>query len=122
MVAVGCLEGRAGCHPAGRPLVAHCHQSGPTTTGPSEVLAPVLSVFSASSGRPEERDDERTTRGRHVVARSSRWKSVQERIERRRKPTAVKPKKMYSRPQSTPETAAGPLRPLTNSSTTTAPR
>jgi hypothetical protein len=40
------------------------------------------------------------------MARSSRWKSVQERIERRRKPTAVKPKKMYSRPQSTPETAA----------------
>jgi len=35
-------------------------QSGPTTTGPSEVVAPVLSVFSASSGRPEERDDERT--------------------------------------------------------------
>ena len=26
------------------------------------------------------------------MARSSRWKSVQERIERRRKPTAVKPK------------------------------
>jgi hypothetical protein len=40
------------------------------------------------------------------MVRSSRWKSVQERIERRRKPTAVKPKKMYNRPQSTPETAA----------------
>src|SRR5262245_54226412 len=49
----------AGATPSGRhPLLET--QSGPTTTGPSEVVAPVLSVFSASSGRPEERDDERT--------------------------------------------------------------
>src|SRR5262245_47774551 len=43
--------------PSGRhPLLES--QSGPTTTGPSEVVAPVLSVLSASSGRPEERDDD----------------------------------------------------------------